>query len=351
MSLKMKMWKIDGEKLQTMPSAILSKEEHLENWLAQDISILGLDLLVFGRQVVTCYGGKIDLLGMDEGGGVHIIELKRDKTPREVVAQVLDYASWVKDLGFASIDAIAQNYLQKDIALAYYEKFGDTIPDVNEYHAMTIVASELDDSSERIVDYLATEYRLNINCVYFNIFADQNHEFLGRSWLMDPEEVTTRNVGAKRAPWTGVWYYNVGEGDHRNWQDYLDYGFISAGQGVSYSKELKRLREGDAFFAYMKSTGYVGYGEVVREAVPIDQFEVDGHPGKKLYDLDLKQPGIATNHDNDLCEWVVAVKWHKTFNREDAKTYSGIFANQHIVCRLCNPETLVFLKKEFDVTD
>ena len=27
-----------------------------------------------------------------------IIELKRDKTPREITSQVLDYASWIKEL-------------------------------------------------------------------------------------------------------------------------------------------------------------------------------------------------------------------------------------------------------------
>lgn len=29
----------------------------------------------------------------------------------------------------------------------------------------------------------------------------------------------------------GVYYYNVGESRHRNWDDYVKYGFISAGQG------------------------------------------------------------------------------------------------------------------------
>jgi hypothetical protein len=28
-------------------------------------------------------------------GRIHVIELKRDRTPREVVAQILDYGSWV----------------------------------------------------------------------------------------------------------------------------------------------------------------------------------------------------------------------------------------------------------------
>ena len=41
-------------------------------------------------------------------GDLIIVELKRDKTPRDVVAQFLDYASWVGDLGFEEINKICQ---------------------------------------------------------------------------------------------------------------------------------------------------------------------------------------------------------------------------------------------------
>ena len=40
----------------------------------------------------------IDLLAIDADGNLHVLELKRDKTPRDVVAQVLDYGSWVTTL-------------------------------------------------------------------------------------------------------------------------------------------------------------------------------------------------------------------------------------------------------------
>ncbi len=33
-----------------------------------------------------------DLLGLDKDGNIVIVELKRGKTPREVVAQLLEYA-------------------------------------------------------------------------------------------------------------------------------------------------------------------------------------------------------------------------------------------------------------------
>jgi RecB family endonuclease NucS len=89
-------WRMDGIPAKLEPSQ-LPNESQLEDLLAKDISILGLDLLVVGRQVVTAYGKKIDLLAIDQDGALYVIELKRDKTPREVVAQALDYGSWVRD--------------------------------------------------------------------------------------------------------------------------------------------------------------------------------------------------------------------------------------------------------------
>ena len=53
-------------------------------------------ILIIGRQVLTNLGSLIDLLGLDTFGNTVIIELKRGKTPRETVAQLLEYASFNK---------------------------------------------------------------------------------------------------------------------------------------------------------------------------------------------------------------------------------------------------------------
>jgi hypothetical protein len=345
----MSLWSIEDEKLKAVPQIKLSKEERIENWIVEDVKILGIDILIFGRQVITEFGGRIDLLGMDEDGSLQIIELKREKTPREIVAQILDYASWIKDLPYSVIDDISEKFLNKDIATAYSEKYEKPIPEnINDSHSMIIVASELDDSSERIVQYLS-EYGLSINCIFFNVFTDNNHEYLGRSWLMDPIDIDEIKDLKKRKPWNGYWFYNVGESNHRNWDDYIKYNFIAAGGGEFYCNQLKKLKCGNRFFAYMKGLGYVGYGEVVIEAKPIDDFVVEGCGGKKLYELDLVTKDISYNHDNEKTEWIVGVNWIKTFARDNAKRFLGAFANQAIVCRLMDNNTFDFLKKEFGI--
>ena len=70
----------------------LDLEKRIEDWLAADISILSRDLMVIGRQVPTTFGGYVDLLCLDQGGDLVVVELKRDKTPREITAQVLFFA-------------------------------------------------------------------------------------------------------------------------------------------------------------------------------------------------------------------------------------------------------------------
>jgi hypothetical protein len=153
----------------------------------------------------------------------------------------------------------------------------------------------------------------------------------------------------RKKPWNGYWFYNVGENDHRNWDDYIKYGFIAAGGGEFYSNQLKKLKHGDKLFAYMKRLGYVGYGEISIEAKPIDDFIVDGTDGKKIYELDLVTKDISHDHDNIKTEWIVGINWIKTFERNNAKRFSGAFANQAIVCKLRDNVTFDFLKKEFEI--
>ena len=237
MAFSMNLWKVEGTFLKEIEKETLDKEQRLENWIEKDPSILGLDLLIIGRQVTTENRGRIDLLAINSDGDVVIVELKRDKTPRDIVAQVLDYASWIKKLGYNEINSIASSYLKQPLSLAFSEHFGSTMPEtINSNHSMMIVASELDDSSERIVQYLSDDYNVNINAIFFNFYKMGDEEILGRAWLMDPEEVQDRAVSRKQAPWSGYWFVNVGDGPARSWEDCRKYGFTGAGHGKWYSK-------------------------------------------------------------------------------------------------------------------
>ena len=101
-------------------------------------------------------------------------------------------------------------------------------------------------------------------------------------------------------------YYCTGEPDHRNFDDYLKFNFISAGQigngkrQKKYSDEIKQFKRNDYFFAYRLGIGYAAFGQIVEPAVKIDDFKLEQYPEKKLYEIPgLKQKNIQANHDNE----------------------------------------------------
>lgn len=323
----------------------------IEDWVANDPGLLSLDAIIIGRQVPTDHGKFIDLLALDRTGGVVIVELKKDKTPREIVAQVLDYASWVRTLTTPEIYEIADRHHQGHrLATVFQEHFGDRIPErLNGTHSMLIVASELDAASRRIVEYLSEQYGVGINTAFFNVFEADGNEWMTTDFLLDQAEVEERTERKVRPPWSGYYFVNAGLGDERSWKDLKRYGFVGACGGDFYTKRLEQLALGDKIFAFQKSQGYIGYGIVKSEKIIGSPFQTPDGP---LFEQPLDQPGLKKNAgDPAMAEYLVGVDWQKTYEPQDAKWFKGAFANQNIVCKLRDQATVDFLIKEFGVEE
>ena len=239
------MWRIGATAVPVDRSA-LAHEKLLEDILGDDIGLLGLpnQLLVVGRQV-TDYGGRIDLLCVDQDGNLSVVEIKKDRTPREVVAQAMDYGYWVCDLGYDDIRGIFARYREgADFDEAFRATFQLEPPEtINGEHQLVIVASALDPASERIVTYAGT-FGLPINVVFFQTFEENGVQYLTRTWLIDPVEEAPARVAApskkQQTPWNGRdWYVSFGEGETRNWEDARTMGYVSAGGGSWYSGTLR----------------------------------------------------------------------------------------------------------------
>lgn len=203
-----RIWRVtQGDRLEEIPSGRLDREERLETWLERDIGILSPNLMVIGRQVQTDHGGFIDLLCIDESGNLTIVEMKRDKTPREITAQALDYASWVAELSHEDVTRIAESYFAPSgtsFAAAFEARFNSDIPEIlNENHSMVVLGSRIDDSSERIVRYLSEKFDVPINAASFRFLGspEKGGEFLARTFLLEPSEVVSGGgPKSKRAP-------------------------------------------------------------------------------------------------------------------------------------------------------
>ncbi len=327
----------------------LANENMIQNWIAERPELLGLELLIIGREVVAPDRGRVDLLGIDEDGNLAILELKRDRTPREVIAQILDYASWIVTLKTREVHEIAVKHLKMDLEQAFRERFEIALPEtLNESHSMVIIASKFDTSSQRIVRYLSETYDLAINSAFFTVFEDDGKTLLATDWLLDQSEVAERSVAKAKGPWSGLWYVNVGEGPHRSWEDMRRYGFIAAGGGEKYSGPLNRLHSGDRIVSYQKGAGYVGYGIVTAAAVIAHEFQTKNGP---LFEQPLTQPGmLRPGEDVTRAEYAVGVDWIKTVPVAEAKRFDGMFANQNIVCKLRDLKTIDFLRAQFGIS-
>ena len=98
---------------------------------------------------------------------------------------------------------------------AFCAKFDTTsMPEsLNEAHELVLVAGQLDDSSERIISYLADEYGVAINAVFFRFFRDGDNEYLSRAWLTDPGEVDAKVIEKReKGQWNGEFYVSFGHG-------------------------------------------------------------------------------------------------------------------------------------------
>ena len=88
------------------PFQVGHTEETLHDWLESNPEGILEDneLLIIGREVLTDLGGYIDLLGVDSAGNVVVVELKRGQTPRDTVAQALEYSAFAERLSVDQLE-------------------------------------------------------------------------------------------------------------------------------------------------------------------------------------------------------------------------------------------------------
>lgn len=319
-------------------------------------SILSDEWMLIGRQENTGFGGRVDLLAIAPDGSLILIELKRDRTPREVLAQALDYACWVENLRLEDILRIYGRFCQRNFIPDFQSRFGQPIADdtCNQNHQIIIVASALDDGTERIVNYLSKR-DIPINVLFFQVFSHEPQQLISRTWLIDPVQTQVSAAAAPdiaKEPWNGEFYANFGEGKERSWAEAVNFGFISAGGGTWWTGTLKLLGSGDRVWVKAPGYGFVGVGRVLRRAEPMSSFRVQTPEGEKPV-LEMLKNGSYHREfieDTERCEYFVAVRWLQTVPINAAINEPGLFGNQHTVCRPTAQRwraTIDLLKKYF----
>lgn len=352
-------WKV-GPKPQPLPEVSLQSETLLEQMIVADPSILSSHWLLIGRQVRTDHGGIIDLLAVNQDGQLIVVELKRNQTPREVVAQALDYASWVRNLTSDEIARIYGRFSQNgSLGEAFQLKFGLSLDEeqLNGSHQIVVVATSLDASTERIVNYL-NDMDVAINVIFFQVFQDGDYQYLSRAWLIDPIETESRAVSmhsGDRGEWNGEYYSSFGHSAERHWDEAVRFGFICAGGGSWYSKTLFLLSPGDRVWVNVPGQGYVGVGRVLSSPVRASEFMVLVD-GESRYFLEIAQANYHRQYaeDEEKSEFFVPIEWIATKPLNQAISEVGFFGNQNSICRPKTTKwthTVERLKKVFSLAD
>ena len=371
MAIEIGIWRIDKE-LTPVESSRLDLESKLQDILCHDISIADPNLMVIGREVRTAFGKRIDILAINRDGHLVVVELKRDKTPRDIVAQTLEYGSWIRGLENDEIAQIYSDYQEKfpnevgdgSIDEAFCQRFGVAeMPDeLNESHQLVIVASELDAQTERIVTYLAEEHTVDINVVFFRVFKDGEREYLTRAWFREPGSADAVDGDTKRkkkkGEWNGEYYGSFGHdggNEGRIWDEAVKYGFFSAGGGSWYTKTLSYLEPGARIWANIPGTGYVGVGEVLEPAIPVDDFNVTDESGQQvpIQSLPIAAARMGRYADDpEKAEFLVRINWLTTVKVKEAIKEKGFFGNQNSIARPVAASwahTVERLKKRFQM--
>lgn len=346
MPIQHALWQV-GDQPTRLAGSRLASEQLLEDMIVREPGILSTEWMLIGRQEITAHGGRIDLLAIAPDGSLVLIELKRDRTPRDIVAQALDYAAWVSEL---TSDRIVQIFGRfsggGDLMAAFQQRFGQALDEetLNLNHQIIIVAAELDASTERIVNYLNGR-DIAINVVFFQVFLHGEQQLLSRAWLIDPVEtqanvVATTSLQGDKEPWNGEFYVSFGDPASRSWDDARRYGYISAGGGTWYSQTLRRLSPGDRVWVKVPHQGYVGVGKVTQGVEPVSSFKVMTDAGEQLVmDLVAQGPRLrAKANDPERAEYFVRVQWLDTVDESKAFYEVGLFGNQNTVCQPTTPK-------------
>lgn len=173
-------------------------EKILEDWIENSPNAIfeNEEVLIIGRQVTTNLGKAIDLLGLDREGNTVVIELKRERTPRETVAQILEYASYIEDLTYDQLEKIDGDYLGEEglnLTEKHKTKFklsNEEAVAFNKEQRLVIVGQNISKEIEQTSMFL-NKKGLEIYCIAFKYFKDKKGERIITSDFVVKKDKTT----------------------------------------------------------------------------------------------------------------------------------------------------------------
>ena len=128
--------------------------------LEKQPTVIDKDMFIVGSKVGTKDGKEIDLLGIDKDGRIVIIEIKQKSAePRKVIAQIIDYAEWVRNhVGIDELNEIGKDKGTTDgnrsITAKFEKEFNQPLDVTTDEPRLYIVAEEIHNDTKRMAEFL-----------------------------------------------------------------------------------------------------------------------------------------------------------------------------------------------------
>lgn len=204
MGTEIKTWEIINGQLSSIDTTLAENNrketEHLEKWLKTQPKILGDNIVIIGEQVQT-KSGPLDYLAIDENGNTIIVELKRSKLPREVIAQSMDYASDIASWEIEKLSEICMEHTGKNLEDTLIENFDNIEIEeltINLNQRILLVGFGIQESLNRMIEWLSNKYDISINAIILKyVKTSSGNELLSRTVII-PEEVEKAKSNKKK---------------------------------------------------------------------------------------------------------------------------------------------------------
>ncbi len=199
-----KLWELDGTEAKSLGlNNKLESERFFEDTLVRNRDLLFEGVTLVGRQTPT-EGGPLDLLGVDPNGKLVVFELKRGRLSRDAVAQVIDYASYLDSL---DLDALADHISERSGAHDidkienfqewYSSKGFDDLESLKPLR-MVLVGLGVDDTTERMVRFLAQNSGMDISLLTYHAFDYDGKTILAKQVEVEADAEPDRRSRKRR---------------------------------------------------------------------------------------------------------------------------------------------------------
>lgn len=209
----MEVYRIDSDDLSRIEEQELSSEKSLESYLIRTdgAQIGGVEILYIDQQGSPGEGGIFDIVGLDDHGELVIIELKRARSPRDIVAQALEYAASIRNEDYEQLESRYRGFVDDDgvsLQVAHAEFFDRKEPlserEFNTDQRLLLVGRDFSDLSLDMADFLR-EHGIDVICVTYSSFASEEEELrllttesVRRPLSEEPASVSGRRSSSSR---------------------------------------------------------------------------------------------------------------------------------------------------------